>query len=144
MSVKILEKANAWQVDRFGQWHLLCSHRTGIVGSRATPASPRHLANTSGDCLEPSFSRVSRRFCLYVHSHPCSDCQEEWSSVWDVPRVVGSVLKSATALPQHGPIHCYCCLHDEDPLAGKQESSLVSYQLYEQFGPTCSWLFISY
>ena len=136
MSIKILEKASPWQVNRFGQWHLLCSHGTGTLRLRATPAYPRHLANTSGDCLEASLSRVSRCSCLYVDSHLCLGCQEEWSSAWDMLWVVGSVLKAATTLPQHRPTHCHCCLHHGDPLAGKQKSSLVSYQLYEQFGQT--------
>lgn len=82
MVVKILEKfcqcLASWQV---GQWPLLCSHRTGAVGSRATPASPHHLANTFGYCLEVSLSRVSGCFCLYIHPHLCSGCQEERSSV---------------------------------------------------------------
>lgn len=144
MSVKILEKANAWQVDRFGHWHLLCGHGTGTVGLKATPASPHHLANTSGDCLEASLSRVSGCFCLYVHSHLCLGCQEEWPPAWDMPWVVGSVLQSATALPQHRPTHRHCCLHHGDPPAGKRKSSLVSYQLYEQFGQTYSQPLISY
>lgn len=131
MSVKILEKASAWQVDRFGQWHPLCSHRTGIVGLSATTASLHHFSNISGDSLEASLSRVSRCFCLYVHSHLCLGCQEELSSVWDMPRVPWSALKSATALLQHRPTHHHYCLHHRYPLAGKLKRSLASRQPYE-------------
>lgn len=144
MSVKILEKANAWQVDRFGQWHWLCSHRTSTVGLRATPASPCHLANTPGDCWETSLSRVSRCFCLYVHFHLCLGCQEEWSSVWNMWQAVGSALKFTTALPQHSLTPPPLLPPPRGPTGWKAKSCQVSYQLYEQSGQTSSWLLVLY
>lgn len=132
MFVKTAEKGNAWQADSFGQWHLLCSHRTGTVGLSKTSfyvAPCKHVWGLLGPV----------GVCPYIHSHPCLGCREEWTAVWDV----GVWACPEGALLQHRHTHHHC-LHHRDLLAGKQSSSLVSYQLCEQFGQICSWLLISY
>lgn len=108
----------------------------------SAPAPTGHLANTPGDSLGTSPSRAPG--CLSLQPFP---------SVPGLPRRVDSILghamdgwlcPGARNCSATTPTHSAPLPGHRDLLAGKQRSSLVSHQLWEQFGQFYSWLLISY